>query len=222
MLQIEHELNNMKSSLLDMWDLVIKQLENSLLAIKTGDKDMAMTVQQQEKRVNSFELSIDRMCEDFIALYQPVASDLRFVLANLKINTNLERIGDFASGISEFITDSETSYQPAMIERMQIEQMLVSAIDMVKDLKEALMYEDTKLARTIFKRDKLLDQFNDQGSTLTLQCLEEFPDYKRQALHLLSIMRKVERVGDQAKNIAEEIIFFIEAKIVKHKKKKKE
>ncbi len=222
MIHIEHEISNLRTALMDMWDLVLKQLNDTNTALRTGDKDLAMTVMQQEKRVNSFELSIDRSCEDFIALLQPVATDLRFVLANLKINTNLERIGDIASGICEYIAETETEFLPDMIDKMKIESMMNNAMEMVADLKLAYVTEDTQTARTIFKRDKFLDQINEQGSTLALQCLEEFPLQKRQTLHLLSIMRKVERIGDQSKNIAEEIIFYIEAKVVKHKKKGKE
>ncbi|MEP7194968.1 MAG: phosphate signaling complex protein PhoU [Saprospiraceae bacterium] len=222
MLHIEQEINQLKSSLLEMWDLVITQLENALQSIVDGDKDIAHGVQQHEKRVNGLELAIDRICENFIALNQPVASDLRYVLSGLKINTNLERIADNACGITEYITDTEKEFDKQMLEIMEIEKMLLQAIEMVKDLREAFTFENSTLARTIFKRDKILDKINENGSTQTLICLEQFPNDKRQALHLLSIMRKIERVGDQCKNIAEEIIFYTEAKVVKHKKKGKE
>lgn len=222
MFQIDHEISELKSNILEMWDLIIMQLDNAYLALKEGDKDIAHGVQQREKRVNAYELNIDRRCEDFIALYQPVASDLRYVLANLKINTNLERIGDIACGITEYITDTDQDFNKEMMNLMDVEKMLQISIEMVKDLREAFTFENTQMARTIFKRDKILDKINESGSTQTLLCLDQFPNEKRQALHLLSIMRKIERIGDQSKNIAEEIIFYIEAKVVKHKKKGKE
>lgn len=122
MLQIDHEISELKSNILEMWDLIIMQLDNAYLALKEGDKDIAHGVQQREKRVNAYELNIDRRCEDFIALYQPVASDLRYVLANLKINTNLERIGDIACGITEYITDTDQDFNKEMMNLMDVEK----------------------------------------------------------------------------------------------------
>jgi len=222
MLQVENEIQELRDQLIEMWDLTIKQLDNTEIAFKNFERDLALEVQQTERRVNAFELTIDRACENFIALYQPVATDLRFVLSTLKINTNLERIADIACGISEFVSDSDDRFNAEIIKLMDADKMLALSIEMLKELREAYILEDTKLARTVYKKDKMLDKLNDVASYKALECLEKFPDEKRQTLHVLSIIRKIERVGDQAKNIAEEIIFYLDAKILKHKKKEKE
>lgn len=221
MLQVENEIQELRDQLIEMWDLTIKQLDNTESAFKNFERDLALEVQQTERRVNAFELTIDRACENFIALFQPVATDLRFVLSTLKINTNLERIADIACGISEFVSDSDDRFNAEIIKLMDADKMLALSIEMLKELREAYILEDTKLARTVYKKDKMLDKLNDVASYKALECLDKFPDEKRQTLHVLSIIRKIERVGDQAKNIAEEIIFYLDAKILKHKKKRK-
>ncbi|HEX5626120.1 MAG TPA: phosphate signaling complex protein PhoU [Saprospiraceae bacterium] len=217
MLHLENETQELRDKLIAMWDLVIKQLDKTELAFRTFDRDLALEIQETEKRVNAYELTIDRSCEDFIALLQPVASDLRFVLSSLKINTNLERVGDIACGVSEFISDTEESFNAEIISIMEADKMLAIAIEMIKELRQSYLLENTKLARTVYKRDKMLDKLNDMASYKALECLDKFPDQRRQTLHVLSIIRKLERIGDQSKNIAEEIIFFLEAKVLKHK-----
>ena len=99
---IEQEIHSLKNSISEMWALVHQQLYNAGEAMLTGDKELAYKVISRERRVNAFELKIDSDCEDIIALYAPVAIDLRFVLAMYKINTNLERLGDFAESIARF------------------------------------------------------------------------------------------------------------------------
>ncbi len=222
MLHLENEIQELRDKLLSMWDLVIKQLDKTDISFKSFDRDLAMEIQETEKRVNAYELTIDRACEDFIALLQPVASDLRFVLSTLKINTNLERIADIACGISEFISDTDEDVNADIIAHMEADKMLDICIEMVKDLREAYLLENTKLARTVYKRDKMLDKLNDVASYKAIECLDKFPEQRRQTLHVLSIIRKLERVGDQSKNIAEEIIFYIDAKVVKHRRKEKD
>ena len=99
---IEQEIHSLKNSISEMWALVHQQLYNAGEAMLTGDKELAYKVISRERRVNAFEIKIDSDCEDIIALYAPVAIDLRFVLAMYKINTNLERLGDFAESIARF------------------------------------------------------------------------------------------------------------------------
>ena len=222
MLHVENEIQNLKDQLISMWDAVISQLEKTQQALETGDRDLALQIEAAERRINAYELSIDRVCEDFIALLQPVASDLRFVLTTLKINTNLERIGDIACGIAEFISDNDTQFNVEIIKQMEADRMLALSVEMVKNLREAYILENTLKARTVYKRDRMLDKINDIASYRAIECLDKFPDQRRETLHILSIIRKIERVGDQAKNIAEEIIFNIEAKVIKHKRKEKD
>ena len=117
MTHLETELKNLKSELLIMWGLVASQMSKSLEALVNDNKELASEVVITEKRINSFELKIDRDCENIIALYNPVAVDLRFVLATLKINTNLERIGDIARSTAKFVIKSKGPYQANILEK---------------------------------------------------------------------------------------------------------
>ena len=104
---VENELQNIQREVKEMWKLVYQQLDNAYNAVLNADQELADKVISREKRVNAFELKIDSDIEDFIALYNPVAVDLRFALAMLKINNNLERIGDYAESIARFVIRTE-------------------------------------------------------------------------------------------------------------------
>jgi len=216
MTQFETELQDAKSEIINMWDLVLLQLTKAKEAMLNFNKDLAREVIAKEKRVNAFELKIDRDCENIFALYCPVAIDLRFLLAVLKINSNLERIGDIAEGIARYIVDSPTKYNRKVLEATQLIQMFEDSISILTDTRVAFEFENTLLARTIFSRDDVLDDINKKADANISFYIKENLDNIPEALYILSIIRKLERVGDQSKNIAEEIIFYIEAKVLKH------
>jgi len=199
-----------------MWILVQSQLNKAKEAMLQFDKDLAREVLIKEKRVNSYELKIDRDCENIFALYCPVAIDLRFLLAALKINTNLERIGDIAAGIALYVVNSSVNFNVDLLERTSLLRMYEEAVNIFTDTRSAFEKEDTVLARSIFKRDDVLDAINDKAVENIAQLIKADESITTEALYILSIIRKLERVGDQSKNIAEEIIFYVEAKILKH------
>ena len=199
-----------------MWILVQSQLNKAKEAMVQFDKDLAREVLIKEKRVNSYELKIDLDCENIFALHCPVAVDLRFLLAALKINTNLERIGDIAAGIALYVVESSVNFDVKMLESTSLIRMYDEAVNILIDTRTAFEKEDTVLARSIFKRDDVLDAINDNAPVTVAEAIKADPDSVPEALYILSIIRKLERVGDQSKNIAEEIIFYVEAKILKH------
>lgn len=217
MSHLEAELKNLKSEMLEMFSLVVTQLEKSKQALVTLDKDLAREILVNEKRVNGFELKLDRDCENTIALFTPVAIDLRFVLACLKINSNLERIGDIAEGISQFVLNIKLELEKDLLQRTRLIEMFDTAIKILHDVMEAFDKEDTKLARSVFKMDEVLDEINLNANEAVADFIRSTPERINQSLYLLSAIRKLERVGDQCKNISEEIIFYIEAKVLKHK-----
>ena len=219
MAQIETELQLLKTEAINMWTLVNSQLSKARLAFLNFDKDLAREVVLKEKRVNGSELKIDRDCENIFALFCPVAIDLRFLLAVLKINSNLERIGDIAEGIAKYIIDAEVPFTKEMLDATRILPMYEESVNMLEDTQEAFEKEDTILARSVFKKDDFLDNVNKASTKVLEQHLREHPEDTAQGLWILSIIRKLERVGDQSKNIAEEIIFYLEAKVLKHKGK---
>ncbi len=221
MTHLDTELHILKKDILEMWNLVIRQLEDGQEALVNFDSDLAMQVMENENRVNGLDLKIDRDCEDMFALFKPVATDLRFTLAAMNISNNLERIGDIAASVAKFVLDADENFQMELLERTRIVEMYGVAKEMLADTLEAYDAEDTRLVRTIFKRDKILDTIDTEALDRVTECIKDHPDQIRNALLVLSMIRKLERVGDQTKNIAEEIVFYYEAKVLKHKKRKK-
>lgn len=217
MSHLDIELKSLKKDILEMFYMVKSQLEKSQTALEQLDKDLAREVVVNEKRVNGFELKIDRDCENIIALFNPVAIDLRFVLACMKINSNLERIGDIADGISQFVLNIKIEPDKTLMETTRVEEMYRTGIEILSDVMEAFDTEDTRLARGVFKKDEILDEINLNVTPAVADFIRSTPDRINQSLYMLSTIRKLERVGDQCKNIAEEIIFYIEAKVLKHK-----
>jgi len=221
MTPLETEITALKKELISMWMLVQSQMNKAKEAMVAFDKDLAREVLIKEKRVNSFELKIDRDCENIFALHCPVAIDLRFLLAALKINTNLERIGDIAAGIALHVIESRENFDPKKLESTQLLRMYDESVNILIDTRMAFEKEDTALARSIFKRDDLLDEINEKAPEAITDLVKADLNNLSEALYILSIIRKLERVGDQSKNIAEEIIFYVEAKILKHQESSK-
>ena len=218
MTQIEIAISEVRKEVINMWLLVQSQLEKAREAMLSFDKDLAREVVMKEKRVNAAELKIDRDCENIFALHCPVAVDLRFLLAVLKINNNLERIGDIAEGIAKYIIDSPVHFEQRVLDGLELVRMYDDAITILMDTRVAFEREDTAVARSIFKRDEVLDHINRNVNEHVIALLKQDMGIANEALYAASIIRKLERVGDQSKNIAEEIIFYIEAKVLKHQK----
>lgn len=221
MTHLDEELTLLKGELTNMWEMVISQLVKTQEALVQFDKDIAREVVAKEKRVNSLELKIDRDCENIFALYNPVAVDLRTVLAVLKINNNLERSGDIAEGIAKYIVYADSPFDNTLLENTRILVMYDETNKILEDVLKAFESEDTSLARSIFKRDEIIDEINNTANGVIADYIRLHPDKIEEGLYLISMIRKLERVGDHCKNIAEEIIFNIEAKVLKHKSKKR-
>lgn len=214
---IESELELLKKEVDEMWTLVYNQLDRAGEAVLTFDRELAEQVKVRERRVNAFELKIDSDIEDVIALYNPVGIDLRFVLAMLKINSNLERLGDFAEGIARFVLDSEEPVLDAdLLKRLRLEEMLSEVLSMLEVTKRALNEESMELATSVFTKDNLVDEINSSVTRVLAEYLKDHPDNLLTCLNLVSVFRKLERAGDHITNIAEEIVFFIDAKVLKH------
>ena len=159
---IEQEIAALKNTINEMWALVHQQIYNAGEAMLTGDKELAYKVLSRERRVIAFELKIDSDCEDIIALYAPVAIDLRFVLAMYKINTNLERLGDFAESIARFSVNLPEG-EPIDLELVKIarvEEMLHELLGMISLAQEAFEKESSEIASRIFLKDNIIDEIN--------------------------------------------------------------
>lgn len=218
---LDSELQQLKQETIGMWQMVLSQLNKAKEALTNMDRDLAREVILTEKRVNAYELKIDSDCEDIIALFSPVAIDLRFLLAVLKINMNLERTGDIAEGIAKFVVDIPDNFDIHLLAITRVQEMFEQGNNMVSEVMNAFENEDTLTARKVFQKDDLLDEINKEAATVISDHIKKNPEKTEQALYILSSIRKLERVGDQAKNMAEEIIFYSEAKVLKHKPKSK-
>ena len=220
MTHLDSELDQIKQQVIEMMDLVKSQLAKGKDAVLTFDKDLVHEINANENRVNAMELNIDRDVENALALYSPVAIDLRFVMASFKISADLERLGDNAVGIAKYIHNVDSQLSAKNLGKIRFEEMYENALSMLDDIFEAFEKEDTKLARSVFVKDKVLNEINSNAANIAVELIKENPDKTHNYLYLLSIIRKLERVGDLTKNIAEELIFYIEAKVLKHRKKK--
>ena len=216
MTHLDIELKRLKDEAVEMFDLITQQMRKAKSAFESMYRELAREVNFNEKRVNALELKIDKDCENIFALFNPVAIDLRFVLAVLKINSNLERIGDIADGICRYVAEASGPFDADLLEVTRVSEMFTTSIKMLEDVQAAFDQEDTKIARGIFKMDDLLDEINGNANAVIEEYITTHSKNVRQSLHIISTIRKLERTGDQVKNVAEEIIFFLEAKVLKH------
>ncbi|MDD3077737.1 MAG: phosphate signaling complex protein PhoU [Paludibacter sp.] len=216
----ESELVDIKNSISEMWNLVQSQFEKAKTALLNSDEDLARVVISTEKRVNAFELKIDSDCENYIALFSPVAIDLRLVLSMIKINKTLERIGDFADGIARFVLESdEHGSHLELLKEIDVETMLVAVETMLEKTLQAITTENTAQAGMVFSIDNSIDTLYAEAIKKLAGHVVTNPNDALYVLHLMTVLRKIERAGDHCNNIMEEIVFYLDAKVLKHQKK---
>lgn len=204
-----------------MLSMVKAQIEKCVEAIQTRDISIAQQVIEDEQKINMQELAIDRDCENILALFTPVATDLRSVLAALKIAYDLERIGDSADSLARMLVEDVGKKEYRWIADFQIVEMLEVLLTMLRDMGTAMRNEDTAPALKAAKRDQQLNKYFKKAVKLTVSLVQKHPDDAKTLLVLMLMARNLERSGDLTKNIAEDIIFQLEARVIKHKKKKK-
>jgi phosphate transport system protein len=215
----EKELITLKEEVSEMWRLVLSQLEKVKQAYLNKDVEMAREVASREKRVDSFELKIDSDCENYIALYNPVAIDLRLVLSLIKISITLERIADFADGIAKYIIDVNASTgNDDLKDDLKMEAMFDAVIEMLSDSYVALDSEDTRLSGKIMAKDDTVDKIYRNSFKVLADAIRDKKIDAENGLNTMLIIRKIERIGDHCSNIVEEIVFYIDAKVLKHSK----
>lgn len=213
----EQEMSILKDEINRMWQLVLSQLEKAQTAFLKRDLDMAREVLSREKRVDVYELKIESDCENYIALYSPVAVDLRLTLSLMKICSTLERIGDFAAGIALHVIDEDCKGIPdELIEKLGLEKMFAVLQGMLADCFVALESENTKLSGRILSRDNEVNAIYRAAPKVLTEFLTEHPEHIYCGLKLLLLVRKMERIGDHCSNIVEEIVFYLDAKVLKH------
>lgn len=218
--QLEKELQRIREKLNEMWALVEFQVHSGKEALLSSNMELTKEIRKKGKKVNAYDVKIDWMCESLFALYNPVAIDLRWVLATLKINANLERIGDSAESIARLIQEMGPP-EAELLKVSRVIEMYDAAIGMLSDVHKAFNEEDSELARQLIKQDKLLDKIHRKTDGVILAYIKSHPENIGQSLKASGIIRRLERIGDQITNIAEEIVFSIDAKVLKHHQKDK-
>lgn len=213
--QFDHELGNMKQDLLRMAALAETAVSKSLLSVMNRDSDLARDVITDDISLNRMELAIEEQAFKVLALRQPVATDLRLTVAAMRIATELERIGDQAVNIAERALELNSS--PPLEIPIDIKIMADMALGMVRTSIDAFVNQDPKLAMQVCQRDVEVDILDDEYIQKILSYMIKESRWVVRLHHFLIIVRNLERIADLATNIAEDIVFIVEGKVIKHR-----
>ena len=208
------ELMSLKEKLLEMATRAEEQIALAVRGLKDRDEKLACQVLEREEAINRLDIEIDEMCLRLLALRQPMAADLRFITSAMKIGSDLERIGDLAVNIAERTIDLLKSAQLKPL--IDIPLMALMAQEMVRDALSAFINGDDKLAREVCERDDQVDKLNVQIFRELLTYMMEDHATISRAVDLILVGRHLERIADQATNIAEDVIFMVVGKTIKH------
>jgi phosphate transport system protein len=210
----EEELDQLRTMLIRMGSLVEEQIDYAVKAITEADISLANFVIERDSKVDEFDIAIDQKCMSIFATSQPVAVDLRLLMAALKINNELERIGDIAKNLGERV-EPLTPYSD-FVNSTPLRQMAHAAREMVKYAIDSFVNNDPELAKLVLTSDDTVDNFDREIFTTMIAKMKESPDNIAPASHLMIVSRHVERLAYHATNIAEDVIFLVNAKIIKH------
>ena len=212
----------LQSTLADIEDAIVKQserIEVMVVSAYQGLQDRCLgtaeSIFSMEEEINREEVAIEEKCLSVLALQQPVASDLRRTAAALKINVDLERIADLALNLAER-TEAVIAY-PRIVIPKQLSQMVLFALEMVRDARKSFLTSDTELAQEVCRRDSELDEMNRSVIAELIQEMESDPINVAGYLHVFSASRIVERIGDHATNIAEDVEYVVDGEIHRHR-----
>ena len=210
----EDDLRTLKNRLLSMGALVEERARQAVQALMERRPELAEEVIAGDQEVNDLQIEIDDRCLKLLALQQPMASDLRLITAAMKINADLERIGDQAVNIAE--NAAQLLAHPPLKPWLDLPRMAEIAQQMTRDALDAFVRRDPALARNVLERDDEVDQLKDQNFRVLLTYMMADPGTIERALALILVARNLERIADHATNIAEDVIFLVEAKDVRH------
>ena len=213
--QFEEELEDIKTAILKMAGLVEKVLDDVAKALVTKDVDLAEEVIRLDDEIDRCEMEVDRLATEFIARHQPTAGDLRFVIVAIKLGPELERVADNAVNIAE--RTLHLSKYPLLKPLIDLPRMLAEAHAMVSDSIQAYVGRDVDLARDVVRRDDQVDALYLQIFRELLSYMIEDPKTISRAIDLIFVARFAERIADQATNIAEEVVYLVEAEPIRHR-----
>lgn len=213
-IQYEAELTELRAALLKMGALVQEQIAAAIQALIARDTHKAQKIAARDIEVNLMDIEIDERCIRQLALYQPAASDLRFIATGLKITADLERIGDNAVNICRRIIDLNKAANA--VPESGIPRLAEISQCMVRDSLEAFLKGDADLAKTVIERDDEVDRLADQISNELLSYMAEHPRSIAHGTGMLFVLKHLERIADHATNVAEMVIFMVKGKLIRH------
>lgn len=212
---LDQELKELNKDILKMGAYAEEAIYKSVEALKNRDRAMAQSVVDNDANVDRLELSVDERCIDLIARYQPMAKDLRFITTGMKLNAELERIADIAVDIAQRVL--ELVDKPLLKPLVDIPELTAVAQNMVKMAVDSFIKGDVELARKVILSDSSADKLRD---SITRELTEDYimkdPSTAPKAIQLLLIARFLERICDHTTNIAEDVIYMVQAEVVKH------
>ena len=210
----QEELDRLKATLLEMANLAEESVDASIQALVERDGEKAKAVVDADDQIDALELRIDDMVTHLLALQAPVAGDLRLIIIALKISGALERVGDHAVNIANAV---EWMIQAAPSRPLpEIEEMVSVATDMLNDALDAFVRRDTALARDVRERDDRVDRLHESVFRILLTHMMEDPRRISAGMDMLLVSRNLERIADLATNIAEDVVYMVEGRQIKH------
>ncbi len=212
--RFHQSLGDLKEKILIMAGMAEQSIERAIEAYRTRDLALCDQVEEAEIAINRFEREIDQMALDLLAMEQPMAVDLRFILAVIKINADVERVGDSAVNIVERVRELQAASTAEL--PIDVPRMARMATDMVRRALQAFIEADAAAAETVLQLDDAVDSLNSAAYRALLNTMREQPHLTAQALNTLVIARSLERVADHATNIAEDVIFWVRGADVRH------
>lgn len=211
------EIENLKTSLIKMASIVDEQVDKVITALESGDIELCKGVKSKDLEVDAYDNLIQTQCENILALFQPVASDLRLVISAIMINNNLERCGDIAVNISQRV--KKAGNERSLITESQIIDMARTAQSMLKNAIDSFIKNDTELASNVVASDEKVDKLNKQIFSFLVTKMQSNHEFIEASTHLIVMSRNIERLADHATNIAENLVFYVDAQIIAHRKK---
>ena len=211
---LQRDLDSLKKDIVHLGSLVQNSTQSVVEFLGTKSEQQLQEVLEYEDRINELEVDIEEHCLKVLALHQPVAIDLRFIIVIMKVNNDLERMGDQAVNISQRVKSLMDG--PKLPISLPIDEMTNAVQKMVSLSLEALVSQDPAIARKVVDMDDIVDDLNAQTYDLIRETIQADPSLVTSAMSMATISSNLERIGDLCTNIAEEVIFMVEGQVIRH------
>ncbi|PSQ97434.1 MAG: phosphate transport system regulatory protein PhoU [Bacteroidetes bacterium SW_9_63_38] len=211
---LDRELALLRGLIAEMANHVDAQFADAMNALLQGDAELSEQVRAGDDAVDALELRIDEQCERILALHAPVAVDLRMLIMAVKMNTDLERIGDHCSNLAR--NAPYFANAPGLLNRTHLPKMADMSRTMLREAEDAFLDDDRLKARKVIARDLQVNRLHDETFSTLTEMYEDDPDHAGAISHLLTVNKALERISDHAKNIAQGIVFMVEGRDIRH------